>query len=68
MIPRTVVTKMEQPLCLKITSILKKITRIATSTAHYYKRAVILLLRVNSGGRRCNTEGGKHEATTWWQN
>jgi hypothetical protein len=42
MIPRAVVTKMEQPLCLKITSNLKEFTRITTSTAHHYTRAAIV--------------------------
>jgi len=42
MIPRAVVTKMEQPLCLKITSILKKFTRITSSTAHHHTTAAIL--------------------------
>jgi hypothetical protein len=42
MIPRAEITKMEQPLCLKITSSLKKFTRITTSTAHNYERAAIL--------------------------
>jgi hypothetical protein len=33
MLPRAVVTKMEQTLCLKITPVLKKFTKITTSTA-----------------------------------
>jgi hypothetical protein len=42
MIPRAIVIKMQQPLCLQITSILKKFTRITTSTKHHYKQAAIL--------------------------
>jgi hypothetical protein len=57
MIPRAVVTKMEQPLCLKITSILKEFTSITTSTAHHYTRAAKESIKLREGNMRLPSGG-----------